>query len=49
MMPKSMECSVFDDANDDIVNVKCVVCLVGSNGENIAFGMRYFELPGGGQ
>ena len=39
---------MFNGAYDDIVDVKCVVCLVGSDGENIAFGMRYFELPGGG-
>ena len=39
---------VFKDADAGVVNVDCVVCLVGSNGKNIAFGMRYFELPGGG-
>ena len=39
---------MFNDADADGVNVECVVCLVRSNGKNIAFGMRYFERPRGG-
>ena len=38
---------MFNDADAYVVNVESVVCLVGSNGKNVAFGMGYFELPGG--
>ena len=44
---RSLEGTLFNGADVNVINVKCVVCLMRSNGENIAFGMRYVELPGG--